>query len=449
MSRTTSSTIAASIAALLVVTGVLVTAAGAEPQKVKFHGTVDPGEVVTHHVEAGTGRMTAKAKCSAADGALRVTIDLSSRKRAVSDVVACTEGRAEASTTVSSPGSYTVRVRGEGSGPTDYVLKVLAEPLPPSTSSSTTTTVGSTTTTTIRGATSTSSSTSTTTSTTVAGDAGTADCEGRAGDQTDWLQAKIDSTPDGGTLVVTGTCEVARGLRIVGRKGLTVKGDGILNGTQRVPVVGADDEQRQLRIQGGERITIKGLTILGAREGCIELCGSGSRDREHGIAIESLRHDPVTDVVVEEVTIQGVHGDFVYIGSKNTEADENDPRRITIRNSVLRNSGRQGIAVAGGDEVRIAGNDVADAGRTTFDFEAEAGGVRRVDIVENDIRRYDNAVINIGCADRGTGVPLNRGPITVEGNRIFRQPLKIRTSCPEVAGPPVLLVGENQQDVGD
>ncbi|MGH9190346.1 MAG: right-handed parallel beta-helix repeat-containing protein [Acidimicrobiales bacterium] len=267
------------------------------------------------------------------------------------------------------------------------------------------------------------------------------DCTG-SGDETALVQAKINEVADGGTVTLSGTCRVPGELQIIGRKGLTVAGPVTLDGSSMIA-----SDARHLRVQGGERITIRNLTILGARGTCRDTCGSAGYDREHGIAIESFKGDPLTDVVIDKVTIRGVHGDFVYLGIKGSDAPADAPNRVTIKNSTFVNSGRQGIAAAGAEDLRINGNHLEAAGRTLFDFEAEAGGVGKVTITDNDTYDYDNAIINIGCADRGTGVPLNRGPIEFTGNRIHDQRLRISTSCPEVSRPPVLNVGPNQENV--
>jgi len=248
------------------------------------------------------------------------------------------------------------------------------------------------------------------------------------GDETALLQAAIDGTPDGGNLRISGRCTISGQVWIFDRRNLTIEGTGdtVIDASATVA-----RDVRHLRIQSGSGITLRNFSIIGGRTGCTEICGSGTLSRQHGLAIESRKGSPISDVAIDRMTISGVHGDFIYLGTKGTDAISDLPTNIRITNSEFTNSGRQGIAIAGGADIVIRDNRFESAGRTTFDFEAEAGGASRVDIIANDIRDFDNAVLNVGCASRG-GPLLNRGPIVLTDNRTFGQDFVVRTSCEEV-----------------
>ncbi|MGH3850904.1 MAG: right-handed parallel beta-helix repeat-containing protein, partial [Pseudonocardiaceae bacterium] len=266
-------------------------------------------------------------------------------------------------------------------------------------------------------------------------------CTGET-DHTAFLQGQINKVVNGGTLQINGRCRLGGELRIVQRQNVVVQGPAILDGSTNTA------SARHIRLQGGHGITVRDLTILGARGNCSTGCKSDPLFRQHGVAIVSTSGDPITDVVIERTEISGINGDFVYLGAKDNPKDDlpiglspaaaavlptdaDLPQRITITNNRFINSGRQGISVSGGNQVLISGNHIEAAGRTTFDFEAEAGGALLVEISNNQVLQYDNAVVNVGCADRGGLGLLNRGPIKVLNNTTYGQDLKINTSCAE------------------
>jgi hypothetical protein len=202
--------------------------------------------------------------------------------------------------------------------------------------------------------------------------------------------------------------------------GLTIDGNGAtLDGSQEA---GARS-RRHIRIRGGGDLVIENLRLVGSR--CTEPpCAEGSMyqmERQHGIAVEN-----VDGMTIRGVTITNVWGDFVYMTAKG---EGPQPKDVVIRDNFFKNSGRQGIAAAGVVGLRVENNWILDAGRSVFDFEAEGGGARDVTLANNQIVRPDNATLNVGCADRGTGVPLNEGPIRLIGNRIYQAPLEVDTAC--------------------
>lgn len=202
--------------------------------------------------------------------------------------------------------------------------------------------------------------------------------------------------------------------------------------------------RRHIRIRGGGDLVIENLSIIGSR--CAEPpCSEGGlaeMERQHGIAIEN-----VDGITIQRVHITNVWGDFVYMTQKG---EGSQPSEVVIRDNLFKNSGRQGIAGSGVVGLMIDSNWIFDAGRSVFDFEAEGGGARDVTITNNVIVRPDNATLNVGCADRGTGKPLNVGPIRLLGNRIYEAPLRVDTACggqPDLSAQLDVVIEANVDDL--
>lgn len=241
-------------------------------------------------------------------------------------------------------------------------------------------------------------------------------------DVTEPLNRLISLTPDGSSVSLEpdGCYRVDGTLSLEDREGLTIEGNGaILDGSQ----VPGERERRHIRVRDGGNLTFRDFTILGSR--CeVPPCegpGLSAMERQHGVAVEN-----VAGMTIERLVIMNVWGDFVYISQKG---DGERPSDVVVSDNYFRNSGRQGIAPSGVEGLEVRNNVIAYAGRTVFDFEAEGGGATDVVLADNDIVRPDNATLNVGCADRETGVPVNVGPINLIGNRIYQGPLEVDTAC--------------------
>lgn len=407
-------------AAVVIAVGLTSSAGGAATVTESRVGTITAGAASTLAVTTGGGVLTVNLRCDASKAKVLITATgPGGSALAGSKKVKCGRPAATGAFNGSSPGEHRILLQLTKGATTPFSALLTFE-------------------------TNDGTATLTTTINTVptSGVVTDASCTGAA-DHTAYLQGQINKAGNGGELQISGRCRLSGELRIVGRENLTVRGPATLDGSTNV------SSARHLRIQGGHGITVRDLTIVGARGDCATDCNSDPFFRQHGIAVESTSGDPITDVLIDRVEISGVNGDFVYLGAKDNPkidlpiglspaaaaavllTDADLPKRVTITNNRFANSGRQGISVSGGDQVLISGNRVEAAGRTTFDFEAEAGGALLVEISNNQILRYDNAVVNIGCADRGGLGLLNRGPIKVLNNITYGQDLKINTSCDE------------------
>lgn len=265
-----------------------------------------------------------------------------------------------------------------------------------------------------------------------------ADC---STDVTEELTRIISSASAGATVRLQrdGCYRVDGTIYLTDVEGVTIDGNGATFDGSFEP--GARS-RRHMRIRGGGDLVIENLRIVGSR--CAEPpCPEGGlseMERQHGIAIEN-----VEGITIRGTRITNVWGDFVYMTQKG---EGPQPSEVVIRNNYFKNSGRQGIAGSGVVGLLVEGNWIFDAGRTVFDFEAEGGGARDVTLAGNEIVRPDNATLNVGCADRGTGKPLNEGPIRLVGNRIYQAPLQVNTGCGGQAELSSLLdvVAEGNED---
>lgn len=111
-----------------------------------------------------------------------------------------------------------------------------------------------------------------------------------------------------------------------------------------------------VRISGGKNIVVRNLEVHGAhpnagKQGTYD----ANREAQHGF---DLVH--VSNCTLDHVTVHDVFGDCVYI----TKVDG-----VVVRNSKLTRCGRQGIAIATGQNVLIENNVIADSRRGIIDIE--------------------------------------------------------------------------------
>jgi hypothetical protein len=103
-----------------------------------------------------------------------------------------------------------------------------------------------------------------------------------------------------------------------------------------------------------------------------------------------------------------LHGDFVYVGADKGD----DSTDVTVRNSKLDGSGRQGISIVAGQRVLIADNSISGVARSMFDIEPNSANatVRDVRITGN----HTGAAVNFWLADKGSS--SNIGSIEIDNN---------------------------------
>lgn len=111
-----------------------------------------------------------------------------------------------------------------------------------------------------------------------------------------------------------------------------------------------------IRIRNSRQILIKSVEVHGAhpeagRKGIYD----GNGEAQHGFDILGGK-----DITLENVTVHDVYGDCVYLSKA---------KGVIVRNSKLTRCGRQGIAIATGEDILIEKNEIADSRRRIIDIE--------------------------------------------------------------------------------
>ncbi|MGH9243695.1 MAG: right-handed parallel beta-helix repeat-containing protein [Acidimicrobiales bacterium] len=126
-------------------------------------------------------------------------------------------------------------------------------------------------------------------------------------------------------------------------------------------------------------ITVRDVVVTGANEDAgVDGPYLYEREAQHGFAIEGS-----SDVTLERVRVTDVWGDLVYI---DKHAGVNS-QRVSVRDSFLEGSGRQGLGIAAGEDIIIERNWIAGIRRSTIALEPHNPnqGIRRVLIRDNEI----------------------------------------------------------------
>lgn len=227
------------------------------------------------------------------------------------------------------------------------------------------------------------------------------------------LQALIDASCRGGGVVeVSGIHQTDETVRIEDCRDLTLRGPAVLDGS-RTP---RDRDQRHLSIRRSTNVVIEDITVVGGRceRPCESTSGLAANERQHGFEIAASQ-----DVELRNVTASNVWGDGVYVTAKSFDKADVPATGIVVSDSYFSNTGRQGIAVSGVDQMLVERTVVRLANRSVFDFEAESGGTTNFTVRDSHIVMPDNATVNISCKTGGTDTMLNTGPFVFNGNRVY------------------------------
>lgn len=166
--------------------------------------------------------------------------------------------------------------------------------------------------------------------------------------------------PDKARYLIEGTVLLA------GKNGITIEGNGVLFRSMTPGAQHAKKEnyggwratrtRAHLRIKDCSNIVIHDVHVHGAhpnagRKGVYDY----NREAQHGFDIVGVR-----GCTLQRVNVHDVYGDCVYIAKS---------RGVIVRDSTLKRCGRQGIAVATGEDVLIENNTIADSRRGIIDIE--------------------------------------------------------------------------------
>ena len=212
-------------------------------------------------------------------------------------------------------------------------------------------------------------------------------------DETDALNAWLDSLPDGATARLSdGACYRAEHtVEITDAPGITLDGNGatlqrtqVTNERLRYP-----KSNSHLRVVNSPNVTVRDLTIVGTNDGrdlggtvfdrdgatrkvdCYTqlgfTCYSVAFEFEHGVDLRGA-----IDVTVEDVTVDAVWGDGAYVAGSDQFAPVGSHGAVLENMTVSRN-GRQGIAVVRSSDVLIDGADIQSSRRSGIDLEPDRG----------------------------------------------------------------------------
>lgn len=253
------------------------------------------------------------------------------------------------------------------------------------------------------------------------------------GDDTALLQTWLDELDDSAaaSFPANESYRVDGSLLMENRTGITIDGNGATLTATSTP----DSGGAHLLLLGCDNITISNLTIIGENPDPGEN-GGGSLGNEgrHGISLRSC-----TFVTINNVTIQDVFADFVYLGIVSSDNPTDWCEDIDITNCTFSGNGRQGIGIVAARRVLIDSNSITDVRRACIDLEPNAttGGAENITISNNTTANVrlrwlasggyggsvsDIIVSNNTCTSGKMGVAVEpptgtrRGPFTFTGN---------------------------------
>jgi hypothetical protein len=188
-----------------------------------------------------------------------------------------------------------------------------------------------------------------------------------------------EAPPDAEVRLAPDGCYRIDGTLLVYRKQrLTIDG----RGATLQAVAQGERTRRHLMVRAGKDLVIRNLAVKGAHPNAVPGRDSfvGRFAFQHGIALHG-----VDGILIENVQVGGVYGDLVYIGIDGKGPAARWSRDVTIKNSVLDGSGRQGVAIVAGKRIVMDSNYIGGAGQSLIDLEANTaqGGAVDVRITNN------------------------------------------------------------------
>jgi hypothetical protein len=234
------------------------------------------------------------------------------------------------------------------------------------------------------------------------------------------LQAVIDDAPNGSTIVFKagGTYRLDEGLHVSGRRNLTLDGRGA-----RLDLPRTDLGFRSIGIQvrgGSTGTTIRDFVLVG-NHAAAGTSGAYEADRQnnHGIAVLSAK-----DTLIEGVVMRRIWGDCLYV-SRDAGGAWSDG--VTLRGSTCRLTGRHGVGLIAGSNIRIVNSVFDELGLFVVDIEPNQGdeGADGVVVRGNDIGSYGltdqwDSWLLAACGGKTTNATIRDVTVTgntVEGNR--------------------------------
>ena len=212
----------------------------------------------------------------------------------------------------------------------------------------------------------------------------------------------VNSVPDGSTIVFKagGVYRMDAALKFAHRHNLTFEGNGA---TLRAN--GGTTEAYSLfwlaSYGGGNSdITIRDLTLAGNSP----TPGSYQSGREgaHGLLV-----DGGSTIEITGITVRGVWGDCIYVGSAATD--------VSFHDSTCASNGRNGVSVTSAINLTVERVAFDESGYSTFDIEPNVDdqGASNVRFLDNTAGTWTNSFLS---ADGAAGSVVNG--VTVSGNSV-------------------------------
>jgi hypothetical protein len=258
-------------------------------------------------------------------------------------------------------------------------------------------------------------------------------------DVTGAINAFLASVPNGATAEFRAgaTYRIEGTVEVVDRRGLIIDGKGArFIANEREPDAYATRSSAGVlvkypwrtrihwSIEGGSNVVVRNMTIRGANfaGGRSDAAYVEALEAQHGVAVAGAEN-----VLVENVSVSYVFGDFVYIGGRTVNKVTVIPRNVTVRGGTWSNNGRQGIAITDGDGVLVDGIRMTETRRASIDLESNsAASVIRNVTIRNS---YFGPGRLLWLAAAGSGGAMEN--VTLENNRLAGRTGSVRIVPPE------------------
>jgi hypothetical protein len=216
------------------------------------------------------------------------------------------------------------------------------------------------------------------------------------------LKSFVASVPDGTTIVFKagGVYRMDAALKFAHRHNLTFEGNGATLRSN-----GGTTEASSLfwlgsYLGGNSGIAIRDFTLVGnsSTPGVYQ----AGREGAHGILV-----DGGTTIEIANVSIRGVWGDCLYLG---TWGDN-----VSFHDSTCGSNGRNGVTVTSARNLTVQRVAFTRSGYSTFDIEPNVSteGASNIRFLDNTAGTWSNSFLS---ADGAAGSVVNG--VTVSGNRI-------------------------------
>lgn len=200
-------------------------------------------------------------------------------------------------------------------------------------------------------------------------------------------------------------------VRIVNEYGLRLNGrNATLRGRSYAP---ESAHRSQLRIESGQNMIIRNLNIRGNNPDYARW--NGGREHEHGVAIFGGRA-----IKLINIRVRDTYGDGIYVGYVSGRIAP--ANTVTLDRVSIARTGRSGVAIVGGNYLRITRAVISDTGLHSVNLEPDAtdAAIHHVTVEESSLQRY-------GRSDKWNGYAFNAyswvgsmSDIRVAANRAYR-----------------------------